>query len=455
VLAVAALLVAVAIVAVVLLGGGGADYFVTARFQNASQLVKGNEVQVAGAPIGIVDEIKLDENGEAKLKLHITDSQYVPLRYGTEAIVRLTSLSGVANRYIDLRLPPGSGHPIPNGGVIPASSTTSAVDLDQVLNMIDKRTQKDLQGVIQGFGRQYDARAAQASAGWQYLNPSLASSSRLFEELTYDTPAFRQFVKASSGLVTHLAARKEDLAGLVDKLATATGAIGRQKAALADAIAHLPPFMRRANSTFVNLRSAIDDLRPLVRESKPVTPKLRRFLAELRPLARDARPTLRDLSTLISAPGADNDLIDLTKGQIPLRDIAVKDVQANGKTRPGAFPATVDALKQSVPELGYARPYAVDLTGWFDDFGHSGVYDALGGKSRVGTYINGFAQVGGVVRPIPVPLRPDIKSSATGRDQRNRCPGAAEQAAPDKSNPWKPDAGYQCDPNQTLPSPGP
>ena len=43
-LAIAALVAAVAVVAVVLLRGSGDDYVVNAEFENASQLVKGNEV---------------------------------------------------------------------------------------------------------------------------------------------------------------------------------------------------------------------------------------------------------------------------------------------------------------------------------------------------------------------------------------------------------------------------
>src|SRR5213075_152872 len=108
-----------------------------------------------------------------------------------------------------------------------------------------------------------------------------------------------RFVLASSKLVTDVASRRDDLAGLVDNLATTTGAIGRKKQALADALAQLPPFMRSANSTFVNLRATLDDLKPLVDESKPVAPKLRRFLEQLRPLTQDARPTLRNLTRLI------------------------------------------------------------------------------------------------------------------------------------------------------------
>ena len=451
-LAIAALVAAVAVVAAVLLRGSGDDYVVYAEFQNASQLVRGNEVRVAGNLVGSVDDIKLTDQGGARVKIKLTEEGYTPLRSGTRAIIRLQSLSGVANRYVDLQLSgTATGREIEDGGTIEATETTSAVDLDQLISTFDRKARADLQGVIRGFGTQYSGRVSEASEGWRYLNPQLSATSRLFEELTYDTPAFEKFIVASADLTTTLAERKDDLSGLVDELADFTGNLANRRRELSDAISQLPPFMRRANTTFVNLRAALDDLRPLVEESKPVAKRLRPFFAELRPLARDARPTIRDLSELIQERGADNDLVDLTAGQVPLRDIAVGPVQANGEERRGAFPESVDALEKSVPELAYARPYAVDLTGWFDDFGHSGLYDALGGISRVGTYVNSFAQVDGILRPVPQDLRPNVNSLFTRGGQRNRCPGAAEHPADDGSNPWKPTENYNCDPTQILP----
>ncbi|HEX4735582.1 MAG TPA: MlaD family protein, partial [Thermoleophilaceae bacterium] len=276
-------MLALVAVGFVLLKPGGPDYKVHARFQNASQLVKGNLVQVAGAPVGKVTAIDLTSDGQADITLKITDGSYVPLRRGTKAIVRQASLSGVANRYVDLQLPDGTQtQKIDSGGVIDQANTTTAVDLDQLFNTFDPKTRKALSGVIRGYSTAYGGRGPAANAGFHYLNPSLAASSRLFRELNYDTPMFRRFVVASSKLVTDVASRRDDLAGLVDNLATTTGAIGRKKQALADAIAQLPPFMRTANSTFVNLRATLDDLKPLVDESKPVAPKLRRFLAQLR-----------------------------------------------------------------------------------------------------------------------------------------------------------------------------
>ena len=432
----------------------GEDYYVTATFQDASQLVKGNDVQVAGVRIGQVESLDLTDRGGADVKLKIEEPGYAPLREGTEAIVRLTSVSGVANRYVDLRLPGADRSDIKSGGRIDVRDTTSAVDLDKLLNTFDKETRGDLQDFFQGSGRQYRGKGREAARGWLYLNPQLAASSRLFEELTRDTPALEEFIVSSSRLVTDVAERRDDVVELVDGLADTTGALSRKREALGDAIGQLPPFMRRANTTFVNLRSTLDDLRPLVRESKPVAKKLRPFFAELRPLARDARPTVRDLSKTVRSRGRDNDLIDTLRLAKPVRDIAVGPVNVNGKERRGTFKESAEMMARMKPLLAFARPYAVDFTGWFDDFGHSGVYDANGGVSRVGNYVNAFALVDGVLKPIAPELRTDPAARRfTASGQRNRCPGAAEHPAPDGSNPWKPTPDFNCDPSQTLPNP--
>ncbi|MDX6667084.1 MAG: phospholipid/cholesterol/gamma-HCH transport system substrate-binding protein [Solirubrobacteraceae bacterium] len=450
--AIAAVLVAAVAVVVLLLGSGGKNYTVKAEFLNASQLVKGNLVQVSGREVGKVKSISLTDNGLAVLTLSIADG-YAPLREGTDATVRASSLSGIANRYIDLRLGPANGRSIPSGGSIAPNHTTTAVDLDEIFNIFGPRERKALSGVIRGSATQYAGRGDQANKGLLYLNPSIASTTALFSELNRDTPTFRRFITANAKLVTDVAERSDDLSGVIDHLATTVDAIGRQRTALADAISQLPDFMRRANTTFVNLRATLDDLTPLVNESKPVAKKLRPFLRELRPLAEDARPTVRELATLIKKSGANNDLIDLTNSNVPVRDIAIGPVHENGTNREGAFPASVKAVSGATPELSSARPYAPDLIGWFDDFSHSGVQDALGGVSRVGLYANLFTVVGNLPQIINNPLLTNPTLRAAGFQTtaqtrfNNRCPGSMERTAPDNSNPFVP-SDVRCDPTQ-------
>ena len=68
---------------------------------------------------------------------------------------------------------------------------------------------------------------------------------------------------------------------------------------------------------------------------------------------------------------------------MPLSAATVKSITADGKVRAGAFPESTTALNESTPELATARPYAVDLTGWFEGYSHPGTIDANGGTSRV------------------------------------------------------------------------
>src|SRR5690349_6873564 len=395
-----AVLVAVVLVAIVLFGGGG-GYTVNAVFQNAGQLVKGNLVEVAGVQAGSVKGISITPNGQAKVTFSVNGS-YAPLPANTKAVVRQASQSGYANRYIELQLPPGSHKGIPtirNGGTLTEAQTVATVDIDQLFNTLDPSTRKALQDFFKGSAAQYQGVTQQANIALHYLNPALSTSSHLFNELNRDTPVLEHFLGDSAHLVTAVAQKRDDLAGLVQNLNTTAHALGSQKAALADAIGRLPDFMRNANTTFVNLRAALNDVDPLVNASKPVAKKLKPFLDQVQPLARDARPTVQDLNQVIQTGGQNNDLVDLTKTLTPLSHIAVDTAQRDGANRAGAFPETSKALTASAPIIAFGRPYTPDLFGWFDDFSTTGDYDALGSISRSQVLFNATSpDIGGVVK---------------------------------------------------------
>jgi phospholipid/cholesterol/gamma-HCH transport system substrate-binding protein len=446
-------LVAAAIVIGFLLLGGSDPYTVKARFLNAGQLVEGNLVQTGGRKVGLVESIDLAPDGTAEVELSI-DPLLGPLRQGTRATIRIASLSGVANRYVDLEMPPGEEQDlIASGGTIPLEDTTTVVDLDHLFSLFDERTKKGLRNVIEGFADSYEGEARAANEGWRYLNPSLVGAQRLFEELSYDREALQGFVVSNARLVNTVADRRGDVSKLVDRLAVTLDAIGRESDSLRTAISRLPPFMMRANSTFVNLRATLDDLDPLIEESRPVTPKLRAVLAELRPFAIDARPTVRDLSELVRSPGAHNDLIDLSEAVLPFRDVTVRRNRYNGELRDGSFVAGRKSLRAQTPQWAFQRPYAVDLTGWFDDFSHSGIYDAFGSASRVSTNVSAFAFANGQLELIPEAIRPQVFQEVATLGQRNRCPGSTERPAEDGSNPFQPSEDFNCDPTQIPPGP--
>jgi hypothetical protein len=160
---------------------------------------------------------------------------------------------------------------------------------------------------------------------------------------------------------------------------------------------------------------------------------------------------VRDLAATISSPGANNDLIELTKSSVPLADELVRTAERNGQQREGALPAAAKAFQGQTPPTADLRPYTPDLLGWFDDFGHTGVFDANGGAARSMLNGNAFTLINGTLTPIPPDLRDQALKQVASLGQTNRCPGAAEHAAADGSNPWKPSPDFPCDPSETLP----
>jgi phospholipid/cholesterol/gamma-HCH transport system substrate-binding protein len=480
--AVAAIAIAVVVVAVIVLSGSS-GYQVKAIFPDASQLVTGDQVEVAGNAVGSIENIALTRNGQAQITFSVSNSSYTPLHQGTQATVRLSSLSGIANRYIDLRLGPATAPKIPNNGVIGPQDTTSAVDIDELFNTLNPPTLKGLQNLIQGTASQYAKQGAAAQAAWQYLNPAVAASSTLFQELDrHDGGDFTQFVTESSKLLGTIAGRQADLSALVKNLGTTTEALASQKTALGQAIQRLPGFMALADTTFVNLRNSLDALTPLVNASKPVAPKLQKFLTQLRPLAQNAVPTVKNLAALICSRGAqpcsqaqpgNNDLLQLlelsvqlanvTCGTTPQASSCTGTLQADGQQRLGAFPESTQALNDSTPELATARPYAVDLTGWFEGFSHPGGVDANGSFSRVAPVVGVGSIENGALNLLPSYLDPVLREvlafggSGTGTGgsstptqgilttgQGDRCPGSMERGAT-----YYPESGYPCNPSET------
>jgi phospholipid/cholesterol/gamma-HCH transport system substrate-binding protein len=436
--ALAAVIAAVVLVAIVLFGGSDA-YTVKARFMNAGQLVNGNPVQADGVAIGSVGGIDITSDGQAEIELEIEDD-HAPLRRGVRATIRQLSQSGLANRYVDLQMPPGGSEEIEDGGEVGIDETKTAVDLDELFNTLDPKTRRSLQGFFKGQARQFRGRGEQANAGFRYLNPALATSSRLFSELTRDTPVLERFLVDSSKLVTAVAERRNDLSALIGNLNETTRALGSRKDALAESIGRLPPFMRRANTTFVNLRAALEDVDPLVEASKPVAKRLGPVLGQARRFAGDARPTVRDLSRTIRRRGRGNDLVELVDSFRPLAEIALDTKERSlrpggrrvgvGRVR-GAFPETAQALKDSAPIIAFGRPYTVDFVGWFDDYVNRGIYDALGGVARVEINVNALTPQGA---PIDVSQQGETFKQFAKIGQFRRCPGAADRVAADRSN---------------------
>lgn len=419
--AIAGLAIIVIALAVVILGGGGGHKYKLV-FQNAAQLVPDNQVLIGGQAVGSVENIELTDDNLAEIEI----SSEQELHEGTTATIRATSLSGVANHYISLSPGPNSNPALEEGATLGLGSTTTEVDLDQFLNTFPNPVRRALGQFVRGNAAQFRGRGQDANETFKYFGPALNRTGAFVGELNADQHLLERFVVSSAELSTTVAKRGEQLSSAISHASTAFGAIAGQNEALDQSLRELPPFMRQANTTFVNLRAALDDLDPLVETAKPATKNLAPFLAELSPVLYKAVPVFKNLRLSTARKGFANDTAEALTF-LPL-------VQERAAT---AFPHAETGIEAFQPTLNFARTYTPDIFNGFGKLGQiTGYYDGNGHYARAQLAFNIFRRNGesGELEPI----KPSEQYGAFGSSAgvRRPCPGGGTQSASDGSNPF-------------------
>jgi phospholipid/cholesterol/gamma-HCH transport system substrate-binding protein len=423
----ALVLVAITILYLLLFSGDdGTKYRLT--METGGQLVTGNQVLIGGVPVGSVDAVELTDNGQAEVTITVDR----PLHQGTQAVIRATSLSGIANRYISLHPGPDNAPELEEDSVLTSADTTSPVDLDQLFNTLREPERKGLQDIIQGSATVYAGRAAEANETYKYLSPSLVATDKLLQELVRDEQVLTDFLVNGAAVTSALAERRDDLSELTSNANQALGAIASQNESLDRALVALPPALRQANTTFFNLRATLDDLDPFVAAAKTGTKNLAPFLRQLKPVINRSFPVFRDLRRAVDLRGKNNDLADAF-GKLPA-------VQSAGARSVGP---SVQAMQDSEETLTFIRPYMPDLLGAVGKLGQiTGYYDADGHYARVQPAGLGvFHYNPGTQNLEPIPLAAQFADYGVFGASPNfkvfrRCPGGITQASTDLSNPF-------------------
>ena len=354
----------------VVLFGGGSGHKYNLLFQNASQLVPDNQVLIGGQPVGSVESIELTENNLAEVKISVEQE----LHEGSTAVIRATSLSGVANHYVSIEPGPDNNPPLADDATLGLAETTTPADLDQLFNSFPDRVRHGLANFIQGQAAFYAGRGKDANVAAKFFAPSLNRTNAFVGELNADQRLFEQFVVNSGKLSTAVAQRGNELSSAVSNASNAFAAIAHQNVAFDQTLRLLPPVFRQSNTTFVNLRAALDDLDPLVETAKPATKNLAPFLANLRPVIQKAVPLFKNLRLTVRRPGKANDAGRTARRParrpaarrqgVPALRTGDRRLPAQPQLRPRLHAGHLQRLRQARPDhrlLRRQRPLRADL----------------------------------------------------------------------------------------------
>jgi phospholipid/cholesterol/gamma-HCH transport system substrate-binding protein len=107
---------------------GSKDY--QAEFVDATGVVKGDDVRIAGVKVGTVKDVQIVNRSRAMVSFSVEDT--TSLTRATNAAIRYRNLVG--QRYISLTQAVGDGARLDEGDTIPVSQTSPALDLTVLFN---------------------------------------------------------------------------------------------------------------------------------------------------------------------------------------------------------------------------------------------------------------------------------------------------------------------------------
>ena len=111
--------------------GGTTTY--KALFTDATGLLPGDDVRIAGVRVGEVEGVDVaQDRGRALARVTFTVDDDRPVASSTQALIRYRNLVG--QRYVALAEGAGGGRPLTENGTIPLRQTQSALDLTVLFN---------------------------------------------------------------------------------------------------------------------------------------------------------------------------------------------------------------------------------------------------------------------------------------------------------------------------------
>lgn len=446
--AIAAIVVGLFALIFVGLRGGDAEHY-TLVFDDAGGLIPGNLVKVNGQQMGTVSEIGITDDLKAKIDIEV--NELGPLRKGTMAQIRATSLGGVANKYIALHLAPNNAPALKEGAVIGGGtngtsdngSARGIVGQDEFVNALDEPTRKGIQQFVQGSAKVVEGNSENLRKAIENAPGTLGEARNLAKDINVGEDDLREIIVNGAAISSALAERTSAITRLTANSGTAAAAAAGNGTEIGEAIARSPKVLDEATALMEELPATLDDVQKLIEESDRVRGGVPEMLNQVTDTLNSGESTIASVARALNKPGKNNDAADLLEASV---DVGAK-AEAASKTVP-------KALADATPLIGKTRAYTPDVVSAITGLGLAGAnYDGMGHYLRLASVLNVFGQqnTGGVADLVP---RDSFAYRLGGyQTTTNRCPGSAAQATSDGSAPFTDGGKIACSTSDVPPGP--
>jgi phospholipid/cholesterol/gamma-HCH transport system substrate-binding protein len=203
----------------------GSSHSYRAEFVDATGLVKGDDVRIAGVKVGSVEDISIVDRTRAMVTFHVQSD--TALTQSTRADIRYRNLVG--QRYIALTNEIGTTDMLEPGATIPVSRTSPALDLTVLFNGFKPLFQALSPADVNELSNEI-IQVFQGQGGT--LNGMLAHTASITQTLADRDQVIGQLITNLNSVLHHVGRRNQQLNDLITTFRQFVGGLKKDRGAI-------------------------------------------------------------------------------------------------------------------------------------------------------------------------------------------------------------------------------
>lgn len=363
-------------------------YIVQASFESTPGISPGNgqEVRIAGVPVGAIVGAEVDESGRPVLTLSV-DPSHAP--FYDNATMVLRPKSPLNEMYIEVDPGGPPGQPVGADDVIVADQTRRPIQLDEVLQHLDQRS-RDAARILLSEADVALARAGtQLPDGVRSATDTVTSLQPVVDALDRRNELVRELVGSLTDVARAAGQDQDRIARLAESAQITLGALADNRTALEETIRTVPGLADQLRGTIAEVDTLTDELDPV--------------LANISNAGTVLPDALDRVSTVV-------DRLDTT---VDLATPVVEDLRplvADARPLLGSARVAVDRVLTVSPRLDPVTAQAVDYLSDLQAFVYQ-TNSVVSTEDANGPILRGLLQVSPESLPVDNPLTGTVQDS--------------------------------------------
>jgi ABC-type transporter Mla subunit MlaD len=297
-------------------GGKSHGYAVRAIFDDAGNLISGEDVKIAGVKVGTVGSVTPTPEAKAAVVLNISKPGFQDFRADASCTIRPQALIG--EKYVDClpTQPRVEGAPlppplqtIPSGQegsgqrLLPVENTHSPVDVDLLgdINRLPVRQRFTI--ILNEFGAGLAGRGSDLNVVIRRANPALQELDKVLAILASENKVLAKLAVDSDQALAPLAAVRNRVANFIVQSNTVAQATAAHRAALAANLALFPKFLEQLGPSSERLGRLADQEIPVFRDLGIAAPAINSTFTNLAPFSNSSTAFFQSLGNTSQRSG--------------------------------------------------------------------------------------------------------------------------------------------------------